>query len=53
MDDNINEKLEGVQEVRNLNEETTRQVLENRQENTITRNLIAALAPRNEDLEKN
>ena len=52
MDNGINETWEGVQEVRNLNEETTRQILEIRQENVITRNHIAALAPRNEDLEK-
>jgi hypothetical protein len=35
-----------------LNEETTRQILEIRQENSTTQNLIAALAPRNVDLEK-
>ena len=52
MDDGTNETWEGVQEVRNLNEETTRKILEIRQENAITRNLIAALAPRNEELEK-
>ena len=51
MNNGINETWEGVQEVRNLNKETTRQILEIRQENVITRNLIAALAPRNEELE--